>query len=243
MPEKVRTCRVADAELVVLNAPAAVEGVEGPSAGELHVVVGAPEDPAVLVGQPAEVLAWLDKVTRAVRAAAGLAPRPALEVLDVRDPDASSEVTIFLDGVAVSPRDYAQYNVDPGAGDVLSSWRAESRDVAADTTRSPAFRDAILSALAANESSEFIEDDLQGAFDHFDGDGCAVYDRGYLVLVNEDEGEGEGEEVPVEDLTEGDLFRDPATDPAGVWLPVGEDVFIADDDLVHVLSPSDDAGA
>jgi hypothetical protein len=68
---------------------------------------------------------------------------------------------------------------------------------------------------------------------HEAGDGCAIYVRGYEV-VTDDMGE-----VPVEDVSPGDLYRDPSTDDDNEWFQVDEVVIVGDD--VHIdASPAED---
>jgi len=63
---------------------------------------------------------------------------------------------------------------------------------------------------------------------HFDGDGCASFYRGHQVET--DQGF-----VAVEDLADGDTWRDPANDPTDVWWYADEVVILGGDgDEVHV---------
>ncbi len=83
--------------------------------------------------------------------------------------------------------------------------------------------------------------------EHEDGDGCASYDTGYQVLTRD------GRTVGVEDLREGDEYRDPATDGEDQWYPVTGiylvpdgvtvDVYqVASSQTVHVASSDDSDG-
>jgi hypothetical protein len=63
---------------------------------------------------------------------------------------------------------------------------------------------------------------------HFDGDGCAVFYRGYEV-------ETQAGWRSAEDLDDGDVWRDPATDATDVWWYADDVVVLGGDgDEVHV---------
>lgn len=79
-----------------------------------------------------------------------------IEILHGRDPDASCELTVFVNG---EPSDsYAQQDVDPGAGHERASWD-ESTDLIAKTVHySEAFRTAVVNERnEAADHSQYIE--------------------------------------------------------------------------------------
>lgn len=81
------------------------------------------------------------------------------------------------------------------------------------------------------ESDEDEEDE------HSDGDGCAVYDPAYRVILRDDDNaDGDDEDddprTSVEDLEPGDYYRDPAHDAPGEWFLVN--ALATMDDDIHI---------
>ncbi|MGW4527816.1 hypothetical protein [Amycolatopsis sp. NPDC004378] len=74
-----------------------------------------------------------------------------LEIVVDRDPDAGTEVAAFLDGV---PHRAEVTVVDPGAGHLLTDWRATGRHHA--ETAGPHAAAHIRDRFAAYEDNEFI---------------------------------------------------------------------------------------
>ncbi len=77
-------------------------------------------------------------------------------------------------------------------------------------------------------NADETDDDEDG---HDDGDECAKYLPEYgLILAN-------GDETTAEELDEGDVFRDPATDDENTWWEA-EEVAEADDEVHVIISPA-----
>jgi hypothetical protein len=79
-----------------------------------------------------------------------------IEILTVRDPDESTVVRMFIDGVEVEG--YAEVSVDPGAGHMLSDWRASQAEILAGDY-SEGFKTAALAAYEEEEGSEYVTPD------------------------------------------------------------------------------------
>lgn len=80
-----------------------------------------------------------------------------IEILDVRDPDSSSDIRVWVDGEEVTKAARVEH-VDPGAGYELSAWREETDLMRGNP--SP-FITALVEARDDAESSEYIEDDRE----------------------------------------------------------------------------------
>lgn len=78
--------------------------------------------------------------------------RPRVEIVSYRNPDANTDLHLFVNGVEVT--DYSWTEADPGAGHDIEDWR-ESRD-AAMRDASPAAAELIQRFYDAGEDSEFI---------------------------------------------------------------------------------------
>lgn len=84
---------------------------------------------------------------------------PRIELLIVRDPDAETEVIVFVDGEQVTPD--AEEHVDPGAGHTRDEWDDYTNDVEEGMTfeyLTPAFREAVVEARNAWADNEYITD-------------------------------------------------------------------------------------
>jgi hypothetical protein len=86
-----------------------------------------------------------------------------IEILAHRNPDGPGSLDVFIDGVKVD--DYAEHWVDPGAGHMLSEWRETRASMAGDERLSPAYRAAVVQAMADVENSEYIVDDREPPWD------------------------------------------------------------------------------
>jgi hypothetical protein len=86
---------------------------------------------------------------------------PRIEILTVRDPDSSTDVRMWVDGVETSP--YVEESVDPGAGHQLGDWLGAQVDVLLADSYSEAFKTAALEAYEAFDGSSYIEGDLTDA--------------------------------------------------------------------------------
>jgi hypothetical protein len=83
---------------------------------------------------------------------------PKIEILHVRDPDSSCELTVFVDGVAIDK--FTEESVDPGAGYVLKDWKRETKRIKkGEYNYSPAFRDAVVTSRKAANDSEYMRDE------------------------------------------------------------------------------------
>lgn len=81
-----------------------------------------------------------------------------VEVLYVRDPDAGTDVRVWLDGQEIP---FREEGVDPGYGHLRSDWEMGTAAIRADEKLSPSFRDAVISARNAWATSKHIEQDLE----------------------------------------------------------------------------------
>lgn len=81
-----------------------------------------------------------------------------------------------------------------------------------------------------------VDEDEEDTGEHTEGDGCAIYDTGYTVLVPDDP----DPRTDVEDLEVGDFYNDPAHDPVGSWMVV-DDIAVIDDE-VHIDGHWADSG-
>jgi len=82
-----------------------------------------------------------------------LAP-PRIELLHHRDPDASCEFTLYLNGVETT--EYAEEDIDPGAGYTAKAWAERIAEAEADEDASPAFKAASVAALKEASDSAYI---------------------------------------------------------------------------------------
>ena len=83
-----------------------------------------------------------------------------IEILTVRDPDSSTAVSMYIDGVEATR--YEGVDVDPGAGHEIQDWLQSMVDIyLADYT--PAFKAAALEAYSSYESNQFIMGDAEDA--------------------------------------------------------------------------------
>lgn len=82
---------------------------------------------------------------------------PKIELMVVRDPDSSDDVTMFVDGVETT--EYAEEHIDPGAGYSLSDWNAHTESVMTDESYSPAFREKVAEYRDEFKGNQYIEDD------------------------------------------------------------------------------------
>lgn len=80
-----------------------------------------------------------------------------IEILVVRDPDSGTYLEVYLDGVLTD--DFVQYDVDPGAGYLLSEWREETDDIEQRPGLSDALRASIVQSRIIHERSDYISDD------------------------------------------------------------------------------------
>jgi hypothetical protein len=78
-----------------------------------------------------------------------------VEVFHYRDPDASCNVTVYLNGEQVT--DLTAVSIDPGSGHSRQEWN-ENREHDESSDISPAFREEVMSGYDAADSSEFIRD-------------------------------------------------------------------------------------
>jgi hypothetical protein len=78
--------------------------------------------------------------------------RPRVEVVSYRDPDADTDLHLFVDGAEIT--NFSWTEADPGAGHDIDDWR-ESRDVAM-RDASPAAAEVIQRFYDAGEDSEFV---------------------------------------------------------------------------------------
>ena len=78
-----------------------------------------------------------------------------VEVIVDRNPDAATEVVVFVDGVQ-DPNNVAVTNIDPGAGYTIDDWE-EQRDFAAAGASAPNVRDFITASFNLYNDSEFIQ--------------------------------------------------------------------------------------
>lgn len=102
------------------------------------------------------------------------------EVVVVRDPDAGTEVLVFVDGRQVAGERVSVTTVDPGAGFELHEWRAAGESMA--SVASSAAGSAISAAFARFDDSSFITTD----------DSCTHVDpeSGELCGASLEDGEG-----------------------------------------------------
>lgn len=77
-----------------------------------------------------------------------------VEILHDRDPDSSCTHEVFLDGAPIRA---VIESTDPGAGQAQSDWEEELHALAADTTMSPAARNAALDSHSASFDSDYVE--------------------------------------------------------------------------------------
>lgn len=82
---------------------------------------------------------------------------PRIEILTSRDPDNGTDVRIWIDGVEV--RNFAEEQVDPGAGHMLSAWLGYQVSVMVNDQYSEGFRAAALGAYCGWDNNEYVEDD------------------------------------------------------------------------------------
>lgn len=80
---------------------------------------------------------------------------PKVEMLVVRDPDAQTDVTLFMDGVEFT--DVSYEHVDPGAGYDGSDWDEHTESVSTDKSYSQAFREAVVRARDEHADSQYID--------------------------------------------------------------------------------------
>lgn len=78
--------------------------------------------------------------------------RPCIEIVSYRDPDANTDLHLFIDGAEIT--DYTWIEADPGAVHDIEQWR-ESRD-AAIRDATPAAAELIKRLYDTSEDSEFI---------------------------------------------------------------------------------------
>ncbi len=83
---------------------------------------------------------------------------PRIEVLVVRDPDADTEVAVWVDG---EPAEVTVEVVDPGWGWGQRAWQDRKMQLLARADYSPAFRDGVREALAAYDDCRYVS----GEFD------------------------------------------------------------------------------
>lgn len=87
-----------------------------------------------------------------------------IEILHTRDPDASCEFTVWVDGRRIERDDESVTvhveDVDPGYGYELSDWRESTNEVRDHPAYTPEFRDAVVATRVAYEDSKYVEDEL-----------------------------------------------------------------------------------
>lgn len=79
-----------------------------------------------------------------------------IEILHARDPDYECAVRVWIDGVLAT--NVVMEDIDPGRGYDRSEWDARIADAKADTTITPAYKDAVLEALDAGGQSKYVTD-------------------------------------------------------------------------------------
>lgn len=91
-----------------------------------------------------------------------------IEILVVRDPDAATNLTVFIDGVEFNG--YTEVDIDPGAGCELQDWLTAQVEIAL-SDHSDAFKALALEEYAAFDGSPYIEgDDRVVRCEHGEGD-------------------------------------------------------------------------
>ena len=87
-----------------------------------------------------------------------------IEILHTRDPDASCEFGIWVDGKRIEWNDPSIElhieSVDPGAGHQMSDWREGTDWIRSHPEYTPEFRDAVVATREAYEDSEYVEGGL-----------------------------------------------------------------------------------
>lgn len=78
-----------------------------------------------------------------------------IEVLMIRDPDTSTEVRLWIDGVETG---FASESVDPGAGHEKFSWLGTQVSVLMRDDYSEGFKAAALGAYQSYDDSEYVTD-------------------------------------------------------------------------------------
>ncbi|AXH70523.1 hypothetical protein HOT75_gp137 [Gordonia phage Daredevil] len=81
---------------------------------------------------------------------------PTIQIITYRDPDASTELSVFLDGRRLSWDEFVERGIDPGHG-----WSREDWDeliTAAEVLPPSAFRDELLQGYESYSDNEYIED-------------------------------------------------------------------------------------
>jgi len=119
---------------------------------------------------------------------------PKLELLVIRDPDAPTDMTLFVDGEPVT---VAYEHVDPGAGYQIEDWREHTATVRDNPEYSEGFKKAVVSARNEAESSPYIEGDKRPAwtfFGHWENERIVI--DMHLPGVHEDTREQDDERWP-----------------------------------------------
>lgn len=78
-----------------------------------------------------------------------------IEIIHQRDPDDGCHHRVFVDGLEVT--DVTVADVDPGRGHDARQWHDTTRALAADDTRTEAFRAATTEARDQAASSDYID--------------------------------------------------------------------------------------
>jgi hypothetical protein len=78
-----------------------------------------------------------------------------IEILVVRDPDADTETTVWVDGVLA---DVSVWDIDPGKGCYRNDWLSQQVVLLAGDG-SEAFKAAAMQTYEAYDDSQYIEDD------------------------------------------------------------------------------------
>jgi hypothetical protein len=89
-----------------------------------------------------------------------LKPSPRIELLTVRDPDSSTGVTLFIDGVEATR--YEGVDVDPGAGHEIQDWLESMVDIYLANYSAP-FKELALASYEAYRDNQFIMGDAEDA--------------------------------------------------------------------------------
>lgn len=78
-----------------------------------------------------------------------------IEILHTRDPDASCEMTVWVDGVRVD--NVTVEDIDPGRGYEGDDWDESTADVATIEHYTPEFREAVVAVRNAYSDNRYIE--------------------------------------------------------------------------------------
>jgi hypothetical protein len=81
-----------------------------------------------------------------------------IEQLVIRDPDAPTDVTTYVNGVSSIGSYAVEEYVDPGAGYTQQDWDLATLAVKMNETYSPAFRDAVVQTRNDYRTNQFISD-------------------------------------------------------------------------------------